>query len=112
MTLAVTGVRGASLSLPPQGQTLGAMSGAGEVADAVLQAGAAVDQWRVCTVGVTMPQYGGVRDAGVAFFRGVQSSLPSDADEWVLYGDPGSVISLVPLLDVEQSVQLSAATPL
>lgn len=152
MTLAVTGVNGVAVtargggggggplsrSLPPHGQlgscVLGAIKssspgdGAVAVDETVLQEEAVVAQWRLCTGGVTIPQYGGAARESVAaavvaaaavvvtaFLRGEQSSLASDAEEWVdagLYGEPGSVMSLVPLDDVEQSVQLSVATPL
>jgi hypothetical protein len=89
------------------------------MAETVLQEGADVAQWRLCTGGVTIAQYGGAGKASVVvvapFLRGEQSSLPSETEEWVdavLKGEPGSVMSLVALDDVEQSVQLSVATPL
>jgi hypothetical protein len=57
------------------------------MAETVLQEGAVVAQWRFCPGGVTIPQYGGADKASVAgaaaFLRGEQSSLPSDAEEWV-----------------------------
>jgi len=99
MTLAVTGVNGVAVtargggggggplsrSFPPHSQqdscTFGAM------AETVLLEGADVAQWRLCTGGVTIAQYGGAGSASVAvvapFLRGEQSSLPSEAEEWV-----------------------------
>jgi hypothetical protein len=99
ITLAVTGVSGVAVtargggggggplsrSFPPHGQQCCCVLGA--MAETVLQEGADVAQWRLCTGGVTMPQYGGAGRASAAetaaFLRGEQSSLPSDAEEWV-----------------------------
>lgn len=99
MTLAVTDVSGVAVtasgggggggplsrSFPPHGQQGSCVLGA--IAETVLQEGADVVQWRLCTGGVTIPQYGGAGRASVAvvatFLRGEQSSLPSEAEEWV-----------------------------